>query len=859
MPPLLVLWIVLSGAAHGLEPSAHWTFDDGDTSRIADAGPHGLHGTAAGVKSVQGPPGAGRALRFSGGGRVRVPTSAATAFDSTESFSVSLLLRVSPSLGFSTLLMTKDRPGGIVSYSFTLGREPGKPALELWSWQRTKLLSRQRVDDGRWHRVLGCYDARSNLAMLFVDGDLQSLAAAGHGGPQEVSLCLGNNLDADQPFSGELDDVLIAVGIPEEARIVTDQARLWTLLGEDEIKTAQQAYLDRMAAPKFFQAQTAEEWQAHAAEVRGHVLTCLGLWPLPQRVALSPHVSGTLDRDGYTLQRIYWQTWPGYYAGGYLYMPKEARFPAPGILCPHGHFENGARHPTVQARLIGLARKGYVVLAVDSVHAYNWAAGLVPMTVMAWNNIRGVDLLCSLPEVDPDRLGCTGCSGGGQQTFYMMAIEDRLDVAIPVCMVSEFRRILSIDSHHCMCNHVPGILTKTDTPELAARFAPGPALLICVTQDWTAWLPQEGYPEIRGVYELFGRGDDVVCTQYDWQHDYSLPMREEAYAWFNRYLMEIGDPAAAREPEHTPETLETLAGLDGPPEGSVGPETIAADILARQGADLSLPGTDLDGRLASIRAGFVALTNEAEVTDGERYRTIGEPRTEDGVRVERIAVRSEQEIDAPVVVLSATGQRDGEKRPAVVLVGGEGKLQLLTARREFVTALVESGLVVCVADPRGYGELSVNRGPQDMNGVVFGRPELAVAAHDVTRVAAYLRGREDVDPARVGCVGYGEGAVIALAAAIYDPSLAPVAALELGDTYSASDRRPRAPRLLTVGDLPQLAATLIPRPLWIQGAAQEESFDWTKQAYERSDASGFRLTADEVTGAELAGWLGEAR
>ncbi len=122
-----------------------------------------------------------------------------------------------------------------------------------------------------------------------------------------------------------------------------------------------------------------------------------------------------------------------------------------------------------------------------------------------------------------------------------------------------------------------------------------------------------------------------------------------------------------------------------------------------------------------------------------------------------------------------------------------------------------------------------------------------------------FRSREDVDPARVGCVGYGEGAVIALAAAIYDPALAPVAALELGDTYSVSDRRPRVPRLLTVGDLPQLAATLVPRPLWIQGAGQEESFDWTMRAYELREAPGFRLTADEVTGPELAGWLGESR
>jgi len=688
-----------------------------------------------------------------------------------------------------------------------------------------------------------------------VDGELQAALPAGKGGPGTVLMRLGDNLDAHQQFLGDVDDVLITAGIPEDASKVTETMKLWTLLQPETVAASQQAYLDRMAKPKFAKPASPDEWRAHARQVREHVLTCLGLWPLPERLPLNPHVSGVLERDGYVVKRIYWQTWPGYYASGYLYMPTETAFPAPGILCPHGHWENGAKHPTVQARLISLAKKGYVVLAVDSVHAYNWAAGLVPMTVMCWNNIRGVDLLCSLPEVDTSRLGCTGCSGGGQQTFYMMAIEDRLDVAIPVCMVSEFRRILAIDSHHCMCNHVPGILTGTDTPELAACFAPRPSLLICVTQDWTAWLPQEGFPEIRGVYGAFGRDSDVRCTQYDWQHDYSKPMREEAYGWFNRYLMGIDEPAQAAEPEHTPETLETLTALDGPPEGSVGAETITADILARQGFGARLPEDDVQGRLDQIRASFMALTHETPVSDPPAASVVSEPTELDGVKVERVVVRSEQDVDVPVVVLIGVGERDEGSAAGVVLVDAEGKANLLTSRWSLVLQLVKAGLVVAVPDVRPFGELSLNRAPQDMNGVVFGRPELAVAAHDVTQVAAYLRGREDVDGSRVGCVGFSDGAVVAIAAGVYDRALSPVVALDIGPAYSAADRTPRCPRVLTVADIPQLAATLAPRAVWLQGASDADAVGWTVAAYQRLGVSGLTVTSPAVEDAKMVEFL----
>src|SRR5207248_10187254 len=118
----------------------------------------------------------------------------------------------------------------------------------------------------------------------------------------------------------------------------------------------------------------------------------------------------------------------------------------------------GAVHPVVQSRCIALALKGYVVLAVDSAHVYRYEVGVNPIGVMTWNNMRALDLLQSIPEVDGARIGCVGASGGGQQTMYLMALDDRVRVAAPVARVCYSRPILTADSHQRPCNHVPALL-----------------------------------------------------------------------------------------------------------------------------------------------------------------------------------------------------------------------------------------------------------------------------------------------------------------------------------------------------------------------------------------------------------------
>jgi dienelactone hydrolase len=460
-----------------------------------------------------------------------------------------------------------------------------------------------------------------------------------------------------------------------------------------------------------------------------------------------------------------------------------------------------------------------VALAVDSVHAYDYYAGVTPLSVMTWNNIRALDLLGSLPEVDPERLGCTGCSGGGQQTFYLMALEDRLQAVVPVNMVSEARRIIFADMVHCACNHVAGFLAETDQTEASAVFAPRPARYICVTQDWTKWFPQEGYPEIRSVYELYGAADRVDCIQHDWHHDYSRPMREQAYVWFNRWLKDAADPEV-EEGEVEVESLETLAGLDGPPPGARGFEAVFEERRAARAPAARVPAREIGPRLWALFREPAALTDPAP-------NVLGRDEFDGGVAV-RVLIATEPEIRVPVVLL-LPGGRSGAL-PAVVIASSGGKGPVLEERWDELASLLQAGLIVALVDVRCYGEWSFRADIQRLNGVFFGRPPAALGAHDLLAAAAWLRSRPEVDAGRVGFLGLGDAGVLSLLAGAMDPQAAFVAAPEIGATYSDGRAEPVASHLVTVGDLPDLAGACAPRPVWMSGCADPNAWPGAAQA-----------------------------
>lgn len=310
-----------------------------------------------------------------------------------------------------------------------------------------------------------------------------------------------------------------------------------------------------LALPQF---TNLKEWERRRAFLREQILVAAGLSPMPVKTPLHAQVFGRLEEKDYTIEKVLIETLPGFYLGGNLYRPRNGKEKHPGILNPQGHWPYGRleNEPLYSAPSLGisLARQGYVVFAYDMV-GYNdtlqvphrfgsaeqrlWSFG--PLGLQLWDSIRALDFLASLEDVEAGRLGITGASGGGTQTFLLTAVDDRLQFASPVNMVS------AIMQGGDLCENAPGLRLNTSNVEIAAMFAPKPMLLVSATGDWTHNVPKEEFPAIKRIYDLYGKGDEVEVVQIDEKHNFNQLSREAVYRFFAKHNPGLSDSRELNE------------------------------------------------------------------------------------------------------------------------------------------------------------------------------------------------------------------------------------------------------------------------------------------------------------------------
>lgn len=336
-----------------------------------------------------------------------------------------------------------------------------------------------------------------------------------------------------------------------------------------------------------FPEYTLETWEEMAAELRVAILTSSGLFPLPEKTPLNAEVFDRTQFEDYSIEKVRYEAWPGYYVTGNLYRP-VGEGPFPAVYSPHGHWEEGrlvnSDANSVPARGITLARMGAVMFAVDMV-GYNdsmqfehrWTSnenklwGIHPFALQLWAGIRGIDFLQELPDVDDERIGVTGASGGGTQTFALMAVDERVRVAAPVNMIS------STMQGGCVCENAPLIRFGNSNMEIGAMMAPRPLLLVSTSGDWTRETPHVEYPAIRSIYELYDATENVENVHLDYGHNYNKESREAMYRFFGKHLIDPEqDWSGFTEPAYEMPSVEQLRlYTEKPDDLSSGDEVIA--------------------------------------------------------------------------------------------------------------------------------------------------------------------------------------------------------------------------------------------------------------------------------------------
>jgi uncharacterized protein len=285
----------------------------------------------------------------------------------------------------------------------------------------------------------------------------------------------------------------------------------------------------------------ADEWQSRVSQIRQLILKGADLDPLPSRSPLNPIYRNKRSFKGYSVVNVAFESLPGVYVTGSLYLPASADDKIAAILCPHGHWSDpadyGRYRPDMQRRCAVLAKMGAAVFSYDMVGYgemadYGWVHKH-PRTLklQLWNSIRVVDFLLSLAEVDSNRIGVTGASGGGTQTFLLTAVDERVKASAPIVMVS---------AHFfggCVCESGMPIHRnesfQTNNVEIAACAAPRPMLLVSDGEDWTRNSLKVEFPYIQRVYDLLGvPGNLWTAYIVDEGHDYGYSKRVPMYAFF---------------------------------------------------------------------------------------------------------------------------------------------------------------------------------------------------------------------------------------------------------------------------------------------------------------------------------------
>ncbi len=619
---------------------------------------------------------------------------------------------------------------------------------------------------------------------------------------------------------------------------------------------------------------TSDEWKQRREDLRRNLVSAWGGFPISD-CELTPRKLGEFQRDGYRVEKLVFQTRPGVWMTANAYVPdKPGRQPA--ILHVHGHWAGAKQDRVVQSRCIGCAKLGFFVLCVDAFgagergintklgeyHGEMTAATLLPVGLplaglQVYENQRAVDYLLTRPEVDPQQIGITGASGGGNQTMYAGAIDERLHCVVPTCSVGTYQAYLSAAC--CLCELVPGGLKFTEEGDILALAANRGLMITSATKDafqFSVGEAKKSLARVEAVAGLFP-GATVRHTIIESPHDYNQSMREAMYGWMTLQLKHEGNGSPISEPAIQPEDPELLRCYPGGsrPDDFITIPRFAAAEVARLSQRPSISTDGTKWRKDRTERQRILIEQLGGIPNASPLHLKAENEAEG--RSQQLTFETEPE-------LTLFARRDLPERPdrlAVVLDLEGGVEQAWTS--DFAKGLRDEGWKVVTPELRATGQFAV---PRDKIGhaidhnsaewsLWIGRPLLGQWSQDVRRTLDAIAEHDGSLPREILVVGHGSAGIVALCAGALDERISRVKAIDSLASY-ATDQAYRGFRLGLIvpgilrdfGDIADMAALIAPRTLTISGGTSgtgvsliaedlTKQFANTKRMFELLDAS----------------------
>ena len=548
--------------------------------------------------------------------------------------------------------------------------------------------------------------------------------------------------------------------------------------------------------------KTPGQIRAYQKRMRKAFLAQLGAFP--RRTPLNARTVGRIRRSGYTIEKLIYETQPRHFVSGLLYLP-AGKGPHPGVLVPPGHTDNGK--VGYQRQCVMLASNGLSALCWDPIgqgerHQLigpggevmsppTWEHTIVSpgsllvgrnvATYMVWDAIRSLDYLCTRKEIDPGRIGCTGNSGGGMLTCYLMTIDDRIACAAPSCYLTSCRRLLETIGPQDAEQNVPGLLAiGMDHPDFLIIRAPRPTLICCATRDFFdiegTW---DTFRQAKRVYTRLGFANRVDLVETDWTHGFTTHLRVAMVRWMRRWLLGIDDEIVE----------EDIPLLDD-----------KKLLCTPRGETLYLPGAcsvfdlnrDFGKRLAMKRRQLWTTTPKRQMLDEVRRITgirrisqLPQPKIRNVGTTRRKSFRIERMVITPEEGIALPGMMFVPKRPSArryLCLDGRGMDGAVRGDGP-IRDLVSAGHLVLTADLRGLGETRTTTKRYNLGkfvgmdwseatiGLLLNRPILTMRAEDVLVLTRYLGGWARGGKRKVHLIASGLAGPPALHAAALEPHL----------------------------------------------------------------------------------------